>query len=288
MAVRVGVVGHVEWVTHATGRIPERGQIAHLDGAFDEPAGGGGVTAAQVARLGVDCRFYTAVGEDEAGDLSVRELSRHGVRVLAATRRARQPRGLSVADPSGERTILITGGRLSPTVDDRLPWRDLARCEAAFFTGDDPRTITAARAARHLVVTARRLESLAKSRVRADVLVASATDEDELFHPAELPVAPRAIVLTEGSAGGRIVVAGRERRYQAAAPPGPLVDTYGAGDSFAAGLTVGLALGWRLDLAVALGARCGASALTRRGGLGDPDDQSDLVEQAAASGAAGA
>jgi ribokinase len=43
------------------------------------------------------------------------------------------------------------------------------------------------------------------------------------------------------------------------------MDAYGCGDCFAAGLTYGLAAGWSLDDAVALGARCGAAVLTGRG-----------------------
>jgi ribokinase len=45
------------------------------------------------------------------------------------------------------------------------------------------------------------------------------------------------------------------------------VDSYGCGDSFAAGLTVGLARGLPLEAALELGARCGATCLTGRGGL---------------------
>ncbi len=116
------------------------------------------------------------------------------------------------------------------------------------------------------MVTARRLASLVASGVQADVVVASGSDPDEVFDPASLPVAPRAFVFTDGEQGGRIVEADRERRFAPYAPPGPPVDTYGAGDSFAAGLTVGLARGLALDEAVALGARCGAAALTVRGG----------------------
>ena len=106
------------------------------------------------------------------------------------------------------------------------------------------------------------------SGVRADVLVASATDKDEVIDPGRLPVLPRAMVFTEGERGGRIVVDGVERRYAAVAVPGPVVDTYGAGDCFAGGLTLGLARGFGLDEAAALAARCGARALTWRGGLG--------------------
>jgi ribokinase len=50
--------------------------------------------------------------------------------------------------------------------------------------------------------------------------------------------------------------------------PGPLQDTYGAGDSFAAGLTFGLAEGLPMDEAIALAARSGAAALSRRGAHG--------------------
>ncbi len=263
---RVAVVGHVEWVTHARGAMPDVGQIAHLVDAFDEPAGGGAVTASQVARLGADCRFYTALSADYYGEASRKVLAAAGVTVIAAPREQPQTRALTVVGPSGERTILVTGERLSPRIDEPLPWDDLARCDGAFFTGDDPRTLEAARSARHLVVTARRLASLVASGVQADVVVASATDPDEAFEPASLPVAPRALVFTEGGRGGRIVVGDRERRFAPQTPPGPAVDTYGAGDSFAAGLTVGLAQGLALDEAVALGARCGAAVLTVRGG----------------------
>lgn len=266
-AVRVAVVGHVEWVTHVRGRVPAVGQIAHLEDPLDEPAGGGAVTAAQVARLGADCRFFTALSTDGFGEAAHEILEDLGMTVAAARREARQTRALTVADPSGERTILVAGERLSPTMDDDLPWKDLRRCDAAFFTGDDPRTLIAARAARHLVVTARRLTSLIASGISADVVVASARDTAEMFNPADLPVQPRAFVFTEGADGGRIVVGDNERRFAAVGPPGPVVDTYGAGDSFAAGLTVGLAQGLGLAEAAELGARCGAHALTGRGGI---------------------
>ncbi|MEW6583013.1 MAG: PfkB family carbohydrate kinase, partial [Actinomycetota bacterium] len=52
-----------------------------------------------------------------------------------------------------------------------------------------------------------------------------------------------------------------------APPPGPAVDSYGCGDSFAAGLTVALARRLPLDDAIHLAARCGAHRLTTRGGL---------------------
>jgi ribokinase len=44
-----------------------------------------------------------------------------------------------------------------------------------------------------------------------------------------------------------------------------MCDSYGAGDSFAAGFTFGLASGRPVDEAVRLGAECGAQALTHQG-----------------------
>ena len=268
MTVRAAVVGHVEWVTHARGDLPQTGHIAHLTDAFDEPAGGAVVAATQMVRLGARCTLYTALGNDALGDQARAGLTETELNLAVAERAEPQPRALSVVGDSGERTIMVTGGRLAPTIDDPLPWGALAKSDAVYFIGDDPRTLIATRAARHLVVSARRLPVLVASGVMADVIVASTGDPAEVVDLAALPEPPRALVLTEGARGGRIVVGGRERRYAPAEPARPLVDTYGAGDSFAGGLTLGLGLGLPLDEAVALGARCGAAALTGRGGLG--------------------
>ena len=50
--------------------------------------------------------------------------------------------------------------------------------------------------------------------------------------------------------------------------PGPIADTYGAGDSFAAGLTYALASGEDPEAAIEFAARAASEALTRRGAHG--------------------
>ena len=50
--------------------------------------------------------------------------------------------------------------------------------------------------------------------------------------------------------------------------PGPVVDAYGCGDSFAAGLAFGLGSGRDIDSALELAARCGATCMTGRGPYG--------------------
>ena len=79
---------------------------------------------------------------------------------------------------------------------------------------------------------------------------------------ASLGPPPRLVVSTEGAAGGRLEPGGR---YEAAPLPGPLADSYGAGDAFAAGLTFALGEGRSPADAAAFAATVAAEQLTRRG-----------------------
>jgi ribokinase len=264
----VGVVGHVEWVTHARGRVPGPGQIVDLADPLVEPAGGGGVAAAAAARQGAEVVLMTALGADAAGWASARRLRERGIEVVAAARAGSQTPVLVIADARGERTIMVVGPRLQPRGEEDLPWGRLAAMDAVYYAGEDPAALRLARAAPRLVVTGRRLDDLAASGVRADVVVASGADPDEDPARLALPSPPDAVVVTEGARGGRIRDARGERRYAPAGLAGPVADAYGCGDAFAAGLTLGLARGLGIDDAVVLGAHLGAAQATWRGGLG--------------------
>jgi sugar/nucleoside kinase (ribokinase family) len=108
-----------------------------------------------------------------------------------------------------------------------------------------------------LVVTARRFEVLAESGVQADVLVGSANDRGEQYDLGRLAVQPRHVIVTDGERGGT--------GYRSVPPPAPRVDSYGAGDTFVAGLLFGLADGRPLAEALALAAEQAAEAVTWRG-----------------------
>jgi ribokinase len=190
-----------------------------------------------------------------------------GVELCAAPRDGRQNRALTVADPSGERTIFVIGRNEHPTLDDPLPWDELARFDGVFFTGDDPRTLVAARRARVLLVTARRFASLVASGVEADVLIGSAHDPAEAVDVSQLRAPPRLVIHTDGARGGTWRARdGSDGRWASAPPPGPVADTYGAGDVFMAALTLGLARREALADALAFSACAAAGQLTRRGG----------------------
>lgn len=262
---RIAVVGHVEWVTHARGAMPAAGEIGYLLDPVEEPGGGGAVAAAQAARLGADTLFLTAVGDDAVGRRTVEAMRAFGMEVRAAVRPVPHTTVLS-ADAGGDRAIAVVGERLHPQAGDDLGWADLADVDAVYFTGRDPATLPLCREAPLLVVMARRWTVLAGTGVAADVLVGSATDPSEQVPPGALSPPPRAEVWTEGADGGRWRRAGGgDDRWIPVAAPGPVVDSYGCGDSFAAGLTVGLGSGLSLEDAIARGARCGAWCATGRG-----------------------
>jgi ribokinase len=268
--VRVAVVGHVEWIEFVrVDHVPARGEIVHAGETWAEAAGGGAVAAVQLARLPGTSTLFTAVGGDELGERVVPELERLGVVVHAAVHPEPQRRGFTYIDAEGERTITVIGARLGPRRSDDLPWEELARMDGVYFVSGDAASVRAAREARVLVATARSLPILAEARVELDALVRSRSDEGEMYRPGDLEPPPLLDVMTSGSLGGTFTVAGGAPvHFTAAEAPGPLQDAYGAGDSFAAGLTYGLAEGLEPDEAVGVAARSGAAALSRRGAHG--------------------
>ena len=277
--MRVAVVGHVEWIEFArTDHVPTSGEIVHATEAWEEPGGGGAVAAVQLAKLAGGCDFFTAVGGDELGRRSVRELTALGLDVHAVVRPGRPTRkAVTFVNPGGERTITTLGERLHPEANDALPWDRLDGAGAVYVTASDPPALRLARRARVLVVTSRVLDLPAASGVRADAVVGSARDPSERYEAPALAEPPGLVVLTEGAGGGSWLTDGGERgRFDPAPLPGPVSDTYGGGDSFAAGLTFGLAAGLAPEEAIALAARCGAAAVTGRGPFGGQLTAADL------------
>lgn len=267
--MRVGVVGHVEWIEFS--RVPEMpaaGAIVHASEVWEEPGGGGAVAAVQLAKLAGGGLFVTAFGDDDLGRHAAATLAGlpGGPRVEAAWRPEPQRRGFVHVDARGERTITVIGDRLGPHGDDELPWDELAGCDAVYVTAGDAAAVRHARRAKVLVGTARALPALAEAGVALDGLVASANDAGEAYAPGDLPVEPALVVRTAGAAGGSWETAAGARGEWAATPlPGLIEDAYGCGDSFAAGLTYALGAGMAPAEAVQLAARCGAACLTGRG-----------------------
>ncbi len=165
-----------------------------------------------------------------------------------ATRRA-----ITLVDGARERTITTIGAKLRPAGPLELEGYD-----AIFFGAGDAAALRSARSARFLAGTPRELATLQEGGVPLDLLVGSGSDPGERYDDSlEVGV----YCATDGGRGG---VAG-DVRYAAAPLPGPLVDTYGAGDSFAAALCFALARGDSLPEALGLAARAGAAVVTGKG-----------------------
>jgi ribokinase len=246
--------------------LPSAGDIVHASDAWSEPGGGGSVAVVQLAKLARGASFFTALGDDELGHRSASELSAMGVSVRAVFRPEPQRRGVTFIDDAGERTITVFGERMGPHAADPLPWDDLAEADAVYLTAADVEAVRRARRARVLVATSRVVPLLAQAGVELDALVGSAADPAERYEPGQIVPEPRLLARTAGAAGGIYAVRGEAARAFEPAPlPGPVVDTYGAGDSFAAGLTFGLGAGMTVTDAIALAARCGAAVVTGRG-----------------------
>jgi ribokinase len=280
---RVAVVGHVEWGEFAVvDHVPVTGEIVEACELFAVVAGGGTVAAVQLAKLAGAAEFFTVVGDDSFGEQSLLGLRSLGIAERAVVRAGTpQRRAFVFLDPGHERTITVLGDRLVPHGDDALAWGELDDIDAVYFTGGDIEALRHARRARVLVATSRALDVLRVGELPIDVLVLSANDAGEAYVAGQLSPEPAFVVRTHGAEGGSWVGADATTGTWAVAPlPGPKADAYGCGDSFAAGLTHGMADGRGIAGALELAARCGAACLTGRGPYagqleeaGPPDSQ---------------
>lgn len=270
---RLAVVGHVEWVDFVpVAHLPRAGEVLHAGAAFTRAAGGGGVVAVVFAELGAEVDFFTALGDDADGHSAADQLTDRGVRVHADWRPEPTRRAVTMLEEGGERTIVTIGERLDPRGADRLEWERLSSAAGVYVTAGDVDALRLARKAGVVVASPRARTALsappdalkAGGAPALDALVFSAADRDESAWAERAAGRGRLLVATEGPDGGHWW-GESEGRWGAVPAPGPPRDSYGCGDSFAAGFTFALAQRASVADAAAFGARCGARCLTRAG-----------------------
>ena len=264
---RVGVVGHVEWVQFAVvERVPAAGEIVHARESFFEPAGGGAVAAVQLRKLAGSALFLTALGNDAAAASVSQQLrERFGVELFAAAARRAAAAHVHVsgrsrrADDHGARRADRAGRRRPAAVGAAgvagrdLPDRRRRRGGARRPRGERARRDAARDGRAGRVGRAARRARAQRDRSRRVLRAGHARPAAAL-----------------GGQHARASSAGRGRgetsgSWEATPLPGPPVDAYGCGDSFAAALAYGLGAGMALPEAIELGARCGAACLCGRG-----------------------
>ena len=264
----MAVVGHVEWVQFArVPHVPRAGEVVHAEDPFAEPAGGGAVAAVQLARLAGTATLVTSLGEDDNGVRSRARLAELGVAVRASLVEGATRSAVTLVDHAGERTITTFGQRLEPGgghVQER--WQGLEQIDGLYFTAGDEAELRMARSRSRALVASPRARHALGHGVALDALVLSGEDQIELRAAEPALAEAEVVVWTEGERGGHYRRRdGETGRWTAARLPGEPVDSYGCGDSFAAGFTYGLGAGMALAGALALGARCGAVCLTGHG-----------------------
>lgn len=260
-------------------RLCREGPVPVLDvnHTLDAP-GGAGNTAMNLASLGAHVRLLGVAGDDEPGDALVRRLSEVGIDTEGLVRlpgRTTPVKARMVADGQ-----LLLRSDFCRTADDDeahlVAERALAALEEAdavvlcdYGLGSLSALDHAAvrRGARALVVDARRFGPWAD--VDADVVTPNASEAAELLgaaaphgdrfawaaeHAEELSRATgaRHTLVTLDRDGTVLIDHGRPG-HMTHAHPAPEQNAVGAGDTFVAGLTLGLAAGLPIDEAADVG-----------------------------------
>ena len=254
------VVGHIEWINFLkVDQLPKPGVITHSEKSLEFPAGGGSIIAKILSELTSNqIHFFTALGNDDYGNRCFEILSSMGIKLHVAWRNKPTRRGFSMIDSQGERAITVIGERLAPNYKDNLDWNILKKMDGIFITASDSAIFKMARSASILCATPRvGLKTINNANVLLDVLIGSNLDPDEVFSFSELTVKPKYIIKTEGENGGLIFPGGR---YKALKNNEIKIDSYGCGDSFAAGILYGMASKWDIEKSLNLAKVLGRDA----------------------------
>lgn len=256
---RVAVLGAINLdLTARTPRMPAPGETV-ADGTLYRGSGGKGANqAAAAARLGATTRFFGAVGDDPDGAALTHELAESGVDTTGV-QVVSTPTGVAliVVDDTGENSIVVCPGAnqaISPA------GVRLASGEALLTQLEIPVGVVEDVVARADGFVALNLSPAMPIpgilAARVDLFIVNETE-----YAAVPPVAGDTLIaVTLGSRGAALIRQGAEIA-RAHSPAAQVVNTVGAGDSFAAALTLGLLQGDAPSLALAQACAVGAAAV---------------------------
>ena len=276
----ITVVGsYLTGLTMRVRRLPRPGETV-VGGEYSEVPGGKGSNQAIAARrLGGRVRFVGCIGEDERGDAAVELWKAEGVDA-DLVRRSPTPTGLGfvMVDDAGANAIAIDpGANLELGVED-LERADpvLSGSGTVLLQLEVPHRTMAAAARMGKKHGARVILNPAPGTAAGELALndvdivtpneeefrmLTGTDDVETGARAIISMGPKAVVVTLGARGARVVTPGDS--YAVPAPSVKAVDTTGAGDAFNGALAVALSEGEPLRQAVRFANYAGAMCVTK-------------------------
>jgi sugar/nucleoside kinase (ribokinase family) len=253
---------------------------AAMGPGFEASGGSASNTAAGVASLGGRAAFIGKVRDDQLGTVFAHDIVAAGVAFHNPPAPTGPPtaRCMIVVTPDAQRTMStflgIAGQVTVDDIDEDLVARSYAvYCEGYLWDAEPTKDairramVLAKRHGRRVSLTLsdgfcvdrNRHEFVELAERFVDVLFANEVEICSLYETDDFDKAARLVAghcdlafLTRG-AKGAVAVRGDERHEAPARPRGPVVDTTGAGDQFAAGSLWGLARGYDLPTCLRLG-----------------------------------
>jgi len=297
------VIGSINMdIVSSVTRFPQPGEtLTGLD--FQTVPGGKGANqAVALARLGADVRMVGKVGDDAFGKRYLEHFAANGVKTDTVGIDPTQPTGIAniVVDASGENFIVLVPGA-NGTCDE--VWLDgvlehVMDCDIFLLQLEIPlktveKAIKTLRAADKMIILdpapavelpdeiLRMVDYITPNETELEIITAalgSDADMETRIHHL-IGDSRRTVIHKRGADGAYIATRDGIRHI-----PGytvPVVDTTAAGDTFNAGVAMGLAQGLPIDEAVRLGNAAGALAVTAFGaqdGMPTMEKALELVE----------
>lgn len=252
--------------------IPQGGRAAYIDEIRMTVAGTAGATAVDCAILGLETRAVTTVGEDEMGDFLVSKMEKFGVECSLVKRVAGVPTSATILPvrPNGERPALHVPGTAAAfnVAEQDMEAALDARVVHVGGTGllksfDGEPTVRLMKRAKEkgrittfdlIQATPETFALVEPCLPYIDYFVPSIDEASEMAGVAD-PAAVAAFfkgrgvrncILTLG-ADGVYVSPEHGNAFRLPAFDIPVSDTTGCGDSFTAGIIVGIIKGWDLE-----------------------------------------
>lgn len=266
------------------------------------PGGAGANVAVGIARLGQRVGFIGRLGDDDGGQMLMREFVMEGVdtRGIRMTPHAKTPACFIAVDEEGSRMIFALGGVVLSGALDETQLSILDGIRGLFITDVPLKTavnameVCAMRSSAIFLnpgglLLAEGLDVLTPLIAMADVLILSRTEMHRLMGDSD-PVSaaralgsigPEVVLLTLGAEGALILEDDEVSRIE---PFGAtkVVDTTGAGDAFAAGLIAARLEDLDWHIAARMGAAVAAIKIGHegaRGGLPTRHQVDEFVRQ---------